>query len=66
LEKQIKTHMKPEQDYFLNPEDIQLMIELIEFRFQMAEMSDDNYDDRYLAEDLYIYLKRMQLEAVKK
>lgn len=58
--------MKPEQDYFLNPEDIQLMIELIEFRFQMAEMSDDNYDDRYLAEDLYIYLKRMQLEAVKK
>ena len=58
--------MKPEQDYFLNPEDIQLMIELIEFRFQMAEMSNDNYDDRYLAEDLYIYLKRMQLEAVKK
>jgi hypothetical protein len=58
--------MKPEQDYFLNPEDIQLILELIEFRFQMAEMSNDNYEDRYLAEDLYIYLKRMQLEAVKK
>jgi hypothetical protein len=58
--------MKPEQDYFLNPEDIQLMIELLEFRFEMADMSADSYEDRLAAEDLYVYLKRMQLETCKK
>ena len=58
--------MKPEQDYYLNPEDIQLMIELLEFRFEMADMSADSYEDRIAAEDLYVYLKRMQLEVLKR
>jgi len=58
--------MKPEQDYYLNPEDIQLMIELLEFRFEMADMSADSYEDRLAAEDLYVYLKRMQLEVLKR
>lgn len=58
--------MKPEQDYYLNPEDIQLMIELLEFRFEMAEVAVDSFDDKNHAEDLYVYLKRIQLEAIKK
>lgn len=58
--------MKPEQDYYLNPEDIQLMIELLEFRFEIADMSADSYEDRLAAEDLYVYLKRMQLEVLKR
>ena len=59
------TQKQTKQDYYLNAEDIRLMLDILEFRFQMADLSTDEYEDRYLAEDLYVYLKRMYLEALK-
>ena len=51
--------------YYFNPEDIQFFLGLIEWRFEMASLSQDDYEDRIQAEDLYVHLKRMQIDMVK-
>jgi len=38
---------------------------LIEWRFEMSSLSQDNYEDRLQAEDLYVHLKRMQIDMLK-
>lgn len=54
-----------EKEYFLNQDELQMMIDLIEFRFEMATIDADNFPDRLAMEDLYVYLKRMQIESTK-
>ena len=51
--------------YYFNPEDIEFFLGLIEWRFEMASLSQDVYEDRLQAEDLYVHLKRMQIDMVK-
>lgn len=51
--------------YYFNPEDIEFFLGLIEWRFEMASLSQDDYADRIQAEDLYVHLKRMQIDMVK-
>ena len=51
--------------YYFNPEDIQFFLGLIEWRFEMSTLSQDNYEHRIQAEDLYVHLKRMQIDMVK-
>jgi hypothetical protein len=51
--------------YYFNPEDIEFFLGLIEFRFEMANLSQDHYEDRLQAEDLYVHLKRMQIDMLK-
>ena len=51
--------------YYFNPEDVQVFLGLIEWRFEMASLSQDDYEDRLQAEDLYVHLKRMQIDMLK-
>jgi len=51
--------------YYFNPEDIEFFLRLIEWRFEMSSVSQDNYEDRLQAEDLYVHLKRMQIDMLK-
>ena len=51
--------------YYFNPEDIKFFLGLIEWRFEMASLSQDDYEDRIQAEDLYVHLKRMQIDMLK-
>ena len=51
--------------YYFNPEDIQFFLGLIVWRFEMASLSQEDYEDRIQAEDLYVHLKRMQIDMVK-
>jgi hypothetical protein len=51
--------------YYFNPEDIEFFLGLIEWRFEMASLSQDDYEDRLQAEDLYVHLKRMQIDMLK-
>ena len=54
-----------EKEYFLNQDELQMIIGLIEFRFEMATIDEDEFPDRLQMEDLYVYLKRMQIESAK-
>lgn len=51
--------------YYFNPEDIDFFVGLIEWRFEMASLAKDNYSDRHQAEDIYVHLKRMQIDLLK-
>ena len=51
--------------YYFNPEDVDFILGLIEWRFEMATLSQDDYEDRLQAEDLYVHLKRMQIDMLK-